>query len=360
MTSITFESAAQTFCRKFAAAAPQHRFVLGRGDYAASIAETVTIAAFIDDFARDDSFLGRPIVRSKDLPDGALVVVASMLRPRSALASLAGLPIQVLDYFAFERFTDLPVKPVTFWAEFRNDYAANRDRYDKIRARLADTESVEIFDGIVNFRLTADLTAMAETRYDMVNQYFEDFLSLARDGESFVDVGCYDGATSIEFARRCPGFRHITAFEPAAENFGLVTANLTPLGDDRLTLHNCGLSDAPGTLSFDAGHGSSNRVSAQGSTTVRVQRLDDVAIHSATFLKMDIEGAEIAALSAGIDTIRRFRPRLAISVYHRAADFWQIPELIDKAGVPYELRMRHYTEGIDETVMFFLPTDGPC
>jgi hypothetical protein len=62
-----------------------------------------------------------------------------------------------------------------------------------------------------------------------------------------------------------------------------------------------------------------------------VQRLDDLAIHSAAFLKVDIEGAEIAARSAGTDTIRRFRPRLA----------------------------RRYTEGIDETVMFFLPTDGP-
>jgi len=32
---------------------------------------------------------------------------------------------------------------------------------------------------------------------------------------------------------------------------------------------------------------------------------------------------------------------------------------VDATGVQYELCMRHYTEGIDETVMFFLPVGGP-
>jgi FkbM family methyltransferase len=199
------------------------------------------------------------------------------------------------------------------------------------------------------------VSATATFRYDMVNQYFEDFLDLDASGESFVDIGCYDGMTSLEFARRAPGFHHITAFEPAPDNFEKVVGNLTPLGLDRVTVHACGLSDEPAVLSFSSGQGSSSRISTEGDTTIRVERLDDIELPGATFLKMDIEGAEEPALMGSLGTIRTHRPRLAISVYHRAHDFWKIPEVVDLAGVDYELRMRHYTEGIDETVMFFLP-----
>lgn len=356
-TDPAFEQRARDFVERYLRAPVEQRFVLGRGDYAASIAAVLPIAAFVDDHTTDAVFLDRPVIRSAELPAGAMVIVASMLRPISALRSLEGTAAEALDYFAFERFAGLAIKPVTFWAEFRADLAAHPERYEAVRARLADDESRDVFDSIVRFRVTADVSSMVRRRYDMVNQYFEDFLDLQPTGESFVDIGCYDGMTSLEFAKRAPGFTRITAFEPAPANHPVVVRNLAALGADRVTVHDCGLSDAPGTLSFSDGQGSSSRLSDEGGAQIRVVRLDDLHLTEATMIKMDIEGGEIPALHGSLDTIGRLRPRLAVSVYHRAADFWQIPELIDQAGVSYELRMRHYTEGIDETVMFFLPVD---
>jgi FkbM family methyltransferase len=353
-----FEQRAQSFCRAFVEAPVDRRFVLGRGEYAASIAAVLPIGGFVDDYTTVATFMDIDVIRSTDLPPASLVVVASMLRPASAMRSLEETDATALDYFAFERFSGLDVKPVTFWPQFRVDYAKNRPLYDAVRERLADEESREVFDALVRFRLTGDLSAMAARRYDMVNQYFEDFLQLQPVGESFVDIGCYDGFTSMEFARRAPGFEHITAFEPAADNYAVVVGNLEQLGADRITVHQCGLSDSSAVLSFSSGQGSSSRLSSDGDTTIRVERLDDIDVQSATFLKMDIEGAEEPALHGSVETIRRHRPRLAISVYHRAQDFWRIPQLIDATGIDYELRMRHYTEGIDETVMFFLPADA--
>ena len=352
-----FEQRARSFCQRFAEAPVDRRFVMGRGEYAASIAAVLPIGGFIDDYTTDSTFMEIGVVRSADLPPDSMVVVASMLRPASALRSLIGTNAAALDYFAFERFSGLDVKPVTFWPQFRIDYEQNGPLYAAVRDRLADEESREVFDSLVRFRLTGDLSAMSGRRYDMVNQYFEDFLQLKSSGESFVDIGCYDGFTSIEFARRAPGFEHITAFEPAADNYAVVVGNLQQLGADRVTVHQCGLSDSSAVLSFSSGHGSASRLSSDGDTTIRVERLDDIEVPSVTFLKMDIEGAEEPALNGSIETIRRHRPRLAISVYHRAHDFWRIPQLIDAAGIDYELRMRHYSEGIDETVMFFLPAD---
>ncbi|MBI5087826.1 MAG: FkbM family methyltransferase [Actinobacteria bacterium] len=251
----TFEARARTFVDDFLRAPVEQRFVLGRGEYAASIARALPIGGFVDDFTTDPAFLDVPIVRSSDLPQGALVVVASMLRPLSALASLERAPITTLDYFAFERFAGLDIKPVTFWPEFRRDYDEHRDRYDAVRARLVEPASRKVFDDLVRFRLTSDVSAAADFRYDMVNQYFEDFLELQPSGESFVDIGCYDGMTSLEFARRAPDFRHITAFEPAADNYEAVVRNLTPLGLDRVTVHQCGLSDEAAVLSQDGHRG---------------------------------------------------------------------------------------------------------
>ncbi len=70
---------------------------------------------------------------------------------------------------------------------------------------------------------------------------------------------------------------------------------------------------------------------------------------------MDIEGAEFEALKGASGIIRKHQPKLAISVYHKASDYWEIPELIFSIRNDYKLYLRHYTEGIAETVMFFIP-----
>jgi hypothetical protein len=74
-----------------------------------------------------------------------------------------------------------------------------------------------------------------------------------------------------------------------------------------------------------------------------------------TWLKMDIEGSEVSALQGSVRTISRYRPRLAICVYHLASDLWQIPRLVLNIDSRYAIYLRHYTEGVVETVMYFVP-----
>lgn len=349
------EVQAREFCTDFIKAPADRRFVFGTGDYGRSIAQAIDIAAFIDDFTESTHIDDTPIIRSEDVPSTALVVVASMLRPRTALRAVLGHGLRALDYFAFARCSGLPVRPVTFWPDFEADFEAHRDAYLEVRGRLADQESIDLFDNLVRFRIQADLEAMTVYEFDQVNQYFEPFLELQHSGETFVDVGSFDGQTSLQFAARAPEFAHIYAFEPSARNKQAVEENLAHFGSERVTVFPYGLGDRETTLRFNSQLGSSSRASTEGDVEISIRTLDSLDIQNPTLIKMDIEGAEIPALTGALATIRAHRPRLAISVYHRFDDLRRIPEIVDQAGVPYRLYLRHYTEGIDETVMFFMP-----
>jgi hypothetical protein len=46
---------------------------------------------------------------------------------------------------------------------------------------------------------------------------------------------------------------------------------------------------------------------------------------------------------------------MAICVYHNPGDIWKIPQQVFRIRSDYKLFLRHYTEGVVETVMFFMP-----
>ena len=74
-------------------------------------------------------------------------------------------------------------------------------------------------------------------------------------------------------------------------------------------------------------------------------------------IKMDIEGAELDALRGAEETIRTFKPRLAISVYHKPKDIVDIPLYLNDLGLGYEFFLDHFTIYEGETVLFANPTN---
>jgi len=67
---------------------------------------------------------------------------------------------------------------------------------------------------------------------------------------------------------------------------------------------------------------------------------------------MDIEGAESKALAGAIKTIERFRPKLAIAIYHSMDDFIKIPKWIMDLNLGYEIYIGHYTIHAEESICF--------
>jgi len=329
------------------------KYVFGRNECAASIAGVVEVNGFIDDFTSEIEFLGKPVIRVEDLPKNAMVVSAVIgVRPITVQQRLINQGIRQLDYFSFRKYSGTQTIPVWFLDDSIQDFDIHRERYDWIYSLLQDDKSRLEFNKIIHFRLTNDLKYMEGFTDAQHRQYFEDFLVLRSKGEVFVDVGCFDGYTSLEFIKLCPNYAAVHVFEPEPGNMATVKEKLA--GYPRIYFHPYGLSNVSQTLRFSA-QGSSSRISDQGEIEIKVESLDDVLHEPFTFLKMDIEGEEISALEGAKQAIIKHHPRLAISVYHKVDALWRIPQCVLSYRDDYKIFLRHYTESFTETVMFFVP-----
>jgi len=184
----------------------------------------------------------------------------------------------------------------------------------------------------------------------------------AEEGDVVIDAGgCY-GDTALYFAHEVGENGKVYSFEFLPENLVVFEQNmsLNPELSDRINLVKMPLWSKSGEQLFVEGSGPGTRVvpnaSHLGATRVETIMIDDLVssekLDHVDFIKMDIEGAELESLRGAENTIRQFRPKLAISVYHKFNDLWEIPQYIDSLGLGYRFALRHFTIHAEETVLF--------
>ena len=187
------------------------------------------------------------------------------------------------------------------------------------------------------------------------HQYFDVFAP--KEHEVFVDAGCFDAATSIEFVAWCRGnYDRIYAMEASPELAEACKKTLERHGIQNYELipKACWKETADVHFQNDmlAQRTASAHVSAQGEI-VHATSIDDfLGGDRATFVKMDIEGAEYEALQGAEKTIRNCHPRLAISVYHKPSDILDIPSYLMTLDETYRFYIRHYSSWRWETVLY--------
>ena len=230
------------------------------------------------------------------------------------------------------------------------------EKLEAVRSMLSDSRSMEVFDAILNRILNANSPEGLMAHICEGDQYFPPDLIKLRDDEVFVDAGAYTGDTLMDFVARSAGnFDCVHCFELDARNFKVLektAASQATVG--RICLHPEGLWDENLEITYSLQN--SDSTIGAGEEKGRVVRLDD-AIGDArvTFLKMDIEGAEMKALEGARQTIMRNKPKLAICVYHHFKDLWEIPLYIKSLVPECRMYLRHHTTLDYETVCYALP-----
>jgi len=344
---------AKNFCNLFLNETAIPRYVFGRNEYAASIANFVDVTGFIDEFTNKKSYLGKPVVKIADLPKDSMVVSAVVLgRPLIALNKLKSNGLNGLDYFAFLKYSGLAFKEIEVLYKGKEDIKINRDKYEWVYNRLKDETSKHVLEKLLNFRFSYDLNYMKGFKHTPDRQYFEDFLGL-KPGEVFVDGGGFDGQTVINLIERCPDYQSIYFFEPDPKNVIIARNNLSEYPN--IYFYTLGLAESKKTLRFGSGAGAASKICETGDIEIQVDSIDNLINEPISFIKMDIEGSEEIAIEGAKNHIRNDHPKLAICCYHKFDDIWKIPEQVLAIRDDYAIYLRHYTEGTTETVIYFIP-----
>ena len=181
-------------------------------------------------------------------------------------------------------------------------------------------------------------------------------------GDTVFDCGGCWGETAVFFAYLAGNEGQVVSFEFIPSNLKIFRQNvdLNPNLRDRIQIiENPLWSTAREKLYFsDNGPGSKLKTEPFDGMagTVEIATIDQVvkskSLDKVDFVKMDIEGAELDALKGGESTIRKFKPKLAISLYHSLDDFCDIPAYLDSLNLGYQFYLHHATIHTEETVLF--------
>jgi FkbM family methyltransferase len=195
----------------------------------------------------------------------------------------------------------------------------------------------------------------------LYRQYFFERSGVAikpETGEHVIDAGGCFGDTALGFADAVGEAGHVYVFDPLPKHCKIMGQQLilNPLLASRISIFPFGLTDQVNEVAPLAEDGRIDPGARILSSAMPTTTIDEaVAKGSAPrvdFIKMDIEGSELSALRGSEATIRRWRPKLAISLYHRPEDFFSIPSWIDSLGVEYRFYLDHYSIHHEETVLF--------
>lgn len=190
-------------------------------------------------------------------------------------------------------------------------------------------------------------------------QYFDESLIKPSDHEIFVDAGALDLGNTLDFIRLCNGkCDKVYALEPDKLSYEKCMNKMEQMEEaikNKIKLYNVAAWSSNTELSFvldEQGTGGS-RLCDNGKVTVKARSIDSILQgERATYIKMDIEGAELEALKGAKESIKKWRPRLAICIYHKPEDIIELPAYILSLVPDYKMYVRHYSTCIAETVLY--------
>lgn len=236
----------------------------------------------------------------------------------------------------------------------------NINSCEKTYDLMSDDKSKKVF-----LRMLAKKLSGCNFYFDVytADQYFNKDIIGELSNEVFFDVGAYDGDTVKKFIDHCKQYKSIYAFEPDKSAFVRLCNETTDINN--LTCLNVGLSDINGEIPFSNVEFGSSHIFGNFSWDTCDNKCNNILSIKGdslnlfpTFIKMDIEGAEITAIKGLQEVINKFTPKLAVCLYHHLSDLWNIPLLINNINKNYLFKIAHHSYSVTETVLYAVNRNG--
>ncbi len=333
------------------------KYILGINTYCDTLLlyfseNQIEFSGIIDDYTAITVYKSIPVFKMREIMNKNSIIVSCVVdcRIQTALNNLKSNGFVMIVNYLELCLNDPALNQIHFCKNNINDIKENKNKYDWLFDLLEDDLSKKTLRDITDFRYNFNIDALKDILFDPDRQYFDSFVAF-KESEVFVDCGGFNGNTTKMFILKNPNYKKIYYIEPASDYFHESIENLKDF--DNIVFINKATYSKNTILKFKIS-GSDSSFSNAGEVTVETIRLDDVINEQVTYIKMDVEGAEYASLIGAERLIRQYKPKLAICVYHNQEDFWMIPELVLKYNKNYKVYLRHYTEGLLETVIYFL------
>jgi FkbM family methyltransferase len=177
-------------------------------------------------------------------------------------------------------------------------------------------------------------------------------------GDHVIDGGGCLGDTALAFAEDVGSNGRVYTFDPMLKHCEIMREafQMNPRLAAHIDLFDVGLAGVDSAR--DAAHATSQAINpgARLEEGLPTRTIDGLVttneIKRVDLVKMDIEGSELAALKGGESSLRRWRPKLAISLYHRPEDLFAIPLWLDSLHCGYRFFLDHYSIHHEETVLY--------
>lgn len=318
---------------------------------------SVTEYVVDDAWFKKGTFLDKPIIKASDFLQKATEndwVIFGFTGSKRAKEMEKKMPAFVKSvYFSFPYSANVDGT----WLDLAF-YEQHKERFESTKDSLFDDTSKQIMDAFLKACMTGNTEKL--DGFLTEGQYFNELTSSCKPG-CFVDCGAYIGDT-IECAADFLGDRldRVIAFEPDPDNLIKLKERMEKLGigAEKLKLLQKGSYDEAAILHFSSSDSSSG-ISEDGDVVIETDSVDHAAegMGEISFIKMDVEGSEQKSLLGAAKTIKKYRPILAVCVYHKPEDLFELPELIRKLTEDqnYRYYLKYHGPDLRELVFYAIP-----
>lgn len=177
--------------------------------------------------------------------------------------------------------------------------------------------------------------------------------------DSMIDCGTYDGQNIVDFLLRFEGEgKKVYAFEPDRINYEKCVNKFKEYKN--VEIYNYGLSEKNEKMyisnALDGIQSNIVLYKDENNEEISLVSLDEICgDKKIDMIKMDIEGFELQALKGAKKILKEQLPVLAISIYHKREDIWELPNFIMSISDKYRFYMGHYSIGMTDTVLYAIP-----